>query len=178
MFWWSAARKKRRLLGLKDIRINGMRFTIRRVNPLMDFPASQVPQLFTESPIYAKVDASKSFTPLQAENMRQTILSFIQAGVVEPKLVPIGKGDQRGKEPGITSEDLFRDPDMGIRLYFEILHNSLNVFSGIKGVFFSIKKKLWLFMHLRLSTAVNQWMSYPQERKRQSSSASSSTSSC
>jgi len=156
MFWESTSSKKKRLLGLKTITINGMKFVIKRVNPLMDFPSDKVPQLFTDSPGLKSIDLSKSFTPLQVENIRQTVLAYIQAGVVEPRLVPIGKGDIRGKEAGITSEDLFRDPSMGLKLYFEILDNSLNVFSGLKGLFFSIKRKLWLSISLRLGMGASQ----------------------
>lgn len=158
MFWWGPEQKKRRLLGLKRVKINGMRFIIRRVNPIMDFPSAQVPQLFTESPSVKNAEKSESLTPLQIENIRKTVIAYIEAGVVDPRLVPIGKGENRGKEPGITAEDLFRDPSMGMKLYQEILENSMNVFGGFKGLFFSIKRKLWLFTSLRLSTAASRLM--------------------
>lgn len=156
MFWNTESRRKKRLLGLKDVTVNGMKFTIKRVNPLMDFPADKVPQLFTDSPSFKSVDISKSLTPLQVENIRLMVLAYIQAGVVEPRLVPVGKGEKRGKEDGITAEDLFRDPTMGMKLYFEILDNSLNVFRGLKGLFFSIKTKLWLSISLRVGMGASQ----------------------
>lgn len=146
------------LRGIKRVKIKGVKFTIRRVNPLMDFPSDKLPQLFTEITTRRSQDL-KTFSPQQMEIFRDQMLAYVQAGVVEPALVASGRGDARGKEDGITAEDLFRDPDMGMRLYFEIVHNSLNVFTGFKGVFFSIKKRLFVFIFLRLNTAANLWTS-------------------
>lgn len=179
MFGWLNSYRKRKLLGLKRIKVNGMRFIIRRVNPIMDFPAARVPQLFTDSPSIKMAEQSKSLTPLQIDNIRQTVLAYIQAGVVEPRLVPVGKGENRGKEPGITAEDLFRDPSMGVKLYYKILANSLNVFSDTEGLFFSIRRRLLLFISLRVSMAANLLMWWratvnPPPLKDNSSTSSSS----
>ena len=158
---WFERRRKQKLLGLKRIVIHGMRFTIRRVNPLMDFPIDKVPQLFTEFQSQRKPDPTKPPTVEQITAMRDSMLAYIEAGVVDPRLVPVGTGDTKDKEDGITAEDLCRHQDMGMRLYWEILSHSLNTFRGIKGVFFSIKQKLLLSMLLRLGSGFSRWMSSP-----------------
>lgn len=55
---------------------------------------------------------------------------IVKAGLVAPKL---------GEE--ITIDDLFSNPDLGVKLYEEVLIHSLNRFSGLKGVFFSLRIK-------------------------------------
>ena len=73
-----------------------------------------------------------------------------EAGLVEPELVPIGIGEFRGKEAGITVEDIFRDEQTGIKLYWEIIQHSLLRFRGIKELFF------WLLIkRLRLGDLAN-----------------------
>lgn len=159
---WLERRKKKNLLGLKRIKINGMRFTIRRVNAMMDFPAEKVPQLFTEIQSARKPDPTKPPTAEQVRAMRDVMLNYIEAGVIEPRLVPVGAGDKNGKEDGITAEDLCRHEDMGMKLYWEILSHSLNTFKGIKGVFFSIKQRLLLSMLLPLGMGLSRLMSSHQ----------------
>jgi hypothetical protein len=156
---WFERRRKQKLLGLKRIVINGMRFTIRRVNPMMDFPLDKVPQLFTEFQTSRKPDPTKPPTVEQVQAMRDMMFAYIEAGVVEPRLSPVGVGDKNGQEDGITAEDLCRDQDMGIRLYWEILSHSLNTFRGVKSLFFSIKQKFLLSMLLRLGSGLSRWMS-------------------
>lgn len=173
MFW--RRKKVDRLRGIKTVRVRGMKFVIRRVNPLLDFPADKMPQIFEEAHLRRPADTAKPLTAAQIENMRSQVLSYIRAGVIDPPLVPLGTGDRRGKEDGITADDLFRDPDMGMRLYFEILHNSLNVFSGLQSVFFSIRTRLFVFTFLRLNTRANQLMSFFQTESRLNSSGNSST---
>jgi hypothetical protein len=158
---WLERRRKSKLLGYKRIKIKGMRFVIRRVNPLMDFPVEKVPQLFTELQSARKPDPTKPPTIEQIKAMREQMLIYIEAGVVEPRLVPVGVGPKNGMEEGLTAEDLCRDQDMGTRLYWAILSHSLNTFKGIKSLFFSIKQKLLLFILLRIGTVSNRWMSSP-----------------
>jgi hypothetical protein len=149
---WLERRRKRKLLGHKRIEIKGMHFVIRKVNPLMDFPADKVPQLFTDFQTVRKPDPTKPPTIEQIKAMREQMLAFIQAGVVEPRLVPVGIGDKNGNEDGLTVDDICRDQDMGMRLYWEIMSHSLNTFSGVKSLFFSIKQKLLLSILLRIGT--------------------------
>jgi hypothetical protein len=174
---WFERRRKQKLLGLKRIVVHGMRFTIRRVNPLLDFPIDKVPQLFTEFQSQRKPDPTKPPTIEQIQGMREMMLAYIEAGVVEPRLVPTGTGDKKDKEDGITAEDLCRHEDMGMRLYWAILSHSLNAFSGAKGLFFSIKQKLLLFMLLRINSASNQLMYSPLKNQRPHTRDSSLTSS-
>jgi hypothetical protein len=140
---------KRDLQGHKQVTVNGMRFTIRRINPLLDFTADKVPQIFTEYMSRRPVDLNRVPGVDEIRRIQNDMKSVIQAGVVEPSLVAIGDGEKRGKEPGVTVEDVFRDPMMGHRLYLEILTHSLNCFRGMKGVFFSMRLKLWLWMRWR-----------------------------
>jgi hypothetical protein len=155
---WLERRRKAKLLGLKRINIKGMCFMIRRVNPLMDFPVEKVPQLFTEFQSARKPDPTKPPTIEQIKSMREQMMAYIEAGVVEPRLVSIGIGEKNGKEDGLTAEDLCRDQDMGTRLYWAILSHSLNTFKGIKGLFFSIKQRFLLFILLRIGTVYNRSM--------------------
>ena len=66
-----------------------------------------------------------------------------------------GKGEKRGKEPGITAEDLFRDPEMGGRLYAAIMEHSLVRLRGMKKVFFwpAILRGRWTLYRLATDCA-------------------------
>lgn len=132
---------KERLQDLKKVKIHGMNFTIKRLNPLIDFSVDDMPQIFTDVLSHRKEDPEKTRTTAELIKMHKDMFSIIEVGVVEPKLVPIGIGEARGKENGITAEDLFRDPDIGYGVYVAILDHSLNRFRGIKKLFFSIKTK-------------------------------------
>jgi len=89
----------------------------------------------------------------------------VQAGLVKPELVPVGKGDQRGKEDGITVDDIFRDEDLAIKLYIEILAHSLNRFKGMRGLFFSIRIKHLLSTEWRKSMENYQAILFSMENK-------------
>lgn len=115
-----------------------MRFTIKKVNPFLDFPSDKIPQIFTDKQISQSPRPDPNAYKMTFKNM----IAFIEAGVVDPELIPIGVGDKKGKEAGITAEDLFRDPTLGIKLYHAIYEHSLNHFRGLKRVFFSIGIKL------------------------------------
>lgn len=60
----------------------------------------------------------------------------ISRGVVSPPIVENdnGKGD-------ITVDDLLRAGDTAPKLYLEILGHSLQLFKGLKGLFFYLKTK-------------------------------------
>lgn len=148
MFEWLLGGKltKDRLNGFKKIKVNGMNFVIRRVNPLLDLPADKIPQFFTDYPFQQQAK-----DPLYLKRSLDNMMIYIEAGVVSPELAPIGKGDKNGKENGITAEDLFRDPEIGTKLYMAIMDHSLNKYRGLKGLFFSIKRKLWSFIIWHLS---------------------------
>ena len=140
---------KDKLQGHKVIKVCGQKFTIRKINPIMDFPADKMPQIFTSFKSERKTEKSAfSATAIMEQMMR-----VIEAGVVYPPLVPIGKGDKHGKEDGITAEDLFRDEESGVKLFQEIMLHSLNRFRGVKGVFFSLKNRLTFAINLAKNMA-------------------------
>ena len=51
---------KEGLCGIKTVRIGWSRFKIRKVNPLLDFPADSIPQVFTYFKSRRKVDPDQS----------------------------------------------------------------------------------------------------------------------
>lgn len=148
---WPLTNLKARLQGHKTLRVNGLPFTIRRVNPLLDFSADNMPQIFSAFVSKRKAEAPQP-TPQEMQKARQQMASVLEAGIVLPELIPVGKGDRRGREEGITTDDIMRDEDTAARLYLEIMLHSLNRFRGLKGVFFSIRTRLWLYIEWRKNT--------------------------
>lgn len=137
-------RKKMRddLRGIKVVKINGHKFTIRKLNPFLDFEADKIPQIFTD--FYArKPKPAQEPSPKLIRQSLQDMQSVVRAGLVEPKLSP----------ELLTLDDIFRFGDTGPLLYMEILAHSLNQFRGLKGVFFSKGIRRWLFTQWRNSTA-------------------------
>ena len=124
-----------RLRGYKKITIEGMRFTIKKINPFLDFQSDRIPTIFTDFISARKVEPA----PLDSAALKkhqEDMYAIIKAGVVEPDL----------GSNGITVEDLFRDMDLGVKLYLTILDHSLNRFRGLKKLFFSIKTKYSLYI--------------------------------
>ena len=128
---------------VKTIWVNSFKFKIRKINPLLDFPSDKMPQIFTDFTSRRQRKEEPGID--QARRQQRDMYTMIEAGLVDPKLVPIGLGEKRGKEDGLTVEDVFRDADVGAKLYFEILAHSLCRFRGMKGVFFStlLKRRLY-----------------------------------
>lgn len=137
------------LHGHRKVTVNGMKFTIKRLNPLMDFPSDKVPQIFTAFMTRRPVKEDKSPSIVDLKKNQEEMLSIIEAGVVDPKLVTPGK-------EGITAADLFRDATLGPKLYIEILAHSLNAFRGIKGQFFFHRIKWLLWTHWLKDMAKNR----------------------
>lgn len=124
--------------GHKRVRVNGMRFTIRRLNPLVDFTDGNMPQIFTA--YYSRrptVDAPQTIETMK--KAQADMYAVIRAGLVEPLIVA-----EEAKD-GLKASDLFRDPTMGPKLFIEIIAHSLQTFRGLKGLFFfhRIKLSLW-----------------------------------
>lgn len=142
------------LLGLKKVRINGVTFTIKKLNPLLDFPPDRMPQFFS---YYLKRKPVKEPEALSVEQLRK--------GLDEMKLV-VETGIVAMKPEGFAINDLFRWGDTGSRLYLEILAHSLNHFRGLKGVFFSIRIKRLLF---------TSWQKLMDENQSKSSSPTAVT---
>lgn len=129
--------------GVKTLRVNGRKFKIRRVNPLLDFTSENVPQIFSAHQNKRPVDPNRKMTHLELTKAIADMKRIVEKGVVEPRLC---------KEL-LTVDDIFRFGDTGPKLYTEILNHSLYQFSGIKGVFFSIVTRLSLSMYWRRSMA-------------------------
>jgi len=140
---------KEELQGIKEVKVCHSKFKIRRINPLLDFELDHMPQIFTGFQSQRKTDK----TPFNSKNVVEQMMRVVEAGVVEPALVPVGAGGKRGKEDGITVEDIFRDDECGYKLYTEIMLHSLNRFTGLKKVFFSVKIKLAYCIALARLTA-------------------------
>jgi len=164
MWPFSKAPTKEELQGRKPVVVQGKRFVIRRVSPLVDFPPDRIPQIFQSYAPVKKPDLAKIAPELEAKRVRNDITAMLNAGVVEPKLVQPKPGSEKGHESGITAEDLMRDHGVAEELYIEILTHSLNRFKGIKGVFFSIKIRRQLYTLWRVAMLVNPAKSHsPQE---------------
>lgn len=144
---------KARLLDLKWVKIAGVRFQIKKLNPLIDFSPDTMPQIFVDYLSPRKKEAA-DLLPRDLLRFQEDMKRIVEAGLVVPDLVPVGKDEGRGKEAGITIDDIFRDAEMGARLYSTIMTHSLNRFRGLKGVFFSIRMRYWQFTQLRKSLAV------------------------
>lgn len=129
---------REKFLRLKTLKINGMVFTIKAVNPLIDFAADKIPQIFTDWVSARKVETKTPGAP-EIKKLQEDMYPVIQAGLEKPKL-------HRKSEDGLTVEDLFRDPAIGVKLYYSILEHSLNRFRGLNRLFFSIGIKFSLLM--------------------------------
>ncbi|MCK5358332.1 MAG: hypothetical protein KAJ48_08045 [Elusimicrobiales bacterium] len=132
---------KQELQGHKKIKICGMKFIIKRINPLLDFESNNIPQIFTSF-----ISRRKTEVLPDEKKILNQMIPIIEAGVVYPELVAIGTGEKENKEDGITVKDLFVNPEMGSKLFQEIMFHSLNRFRGIKGVFFSVKIRLLCYI--------------------------------
>ena len=129
--------------GIKTVWVNGHKFKIRKVNPFLDFEADTMPQIFS---FYIKRRKPAEPADLSFEQIVKSLTDMkrmVSAGVVWPKLCP----------EILTIDDIFRWGDTGPKLYLEIIAHSLNQFRGLRGVFFSIKTRLWLYMQWRKATA-------------------------
>ena len=120
---------KEELQGHKTLRIGGFVFKIKKINPIVDFPANQIPQIFSSFISRRKTEKKKTITEAETRKIQDDVYAVIKAGLIEPKLDP----------KGIAVEDLFRYEDIGTQLYIEIIAHSLNRFRGLKG-FFSLAK--------------------------------------
>jgi hypothetical protein len=141
--------QKEQLQGHKIVKVCTSKFVIRRINPLLDFNLESMPQIFSSFQTRRKTEKAPYDPKLIVEQM----MRVVEKGLVSPELVPVGVGDKRGKEDGITVEDIFRDEECGFKLYSEIMFHSLNKFSGLKKVFFSMKLKAVYYINLLKLTA-------------------------
>lgn len=150
---WPFSKKvnKQELLGYKSMKIHGWKFVIKKVNPLMDFPDGRIPQLFTAFITKRKPADPKDMPEVAIKRIEEDMKIMVEAGLVEPALVARGKPNE-----GITVDDLFREPEVATKLYWEIFIHSLNRFKGIRGLFFSIRIRYMLWMLLRKDMGEDQ----------------------
>lgn len=151
---------KERLLDLKTVKIGGIKFVIKKINPLIDMPSDQVPQIFSD---YNSSRVGASVTEKDIQRIDESIKPILKAGIYKPDLIPPDP-DNKFKEKGLTINDLFIDKQIAYKLFEEILNHSLDYFKGISGVFFSIKIKLWQFIQWLKNTQLRLLMlSYRKE---------------
>lgn len=131
MFWpFSHSPTKAELQGRRVVKVGEFAFMIRRISPLIDFPEGNIPPILNPLLFRGKKGpvTKDSFVRGGVDDM----ISVIEAGVIEPKLVPVNRKD-RGNEDGITAEDLIRWGDVGSTLYAEIIAWSMIRHRGIRG---------------------------------------------
>lgn len=148
---WPFARRptKEGLQAHRKVVICGQRFVIRRLSPLSDFDGANMPQIFTDTTRNAKLDLS---IPGVAKRVRQDMYGVVQAGVVDPLLAGPGK-------PGLNVEDVFRDEEVGTKLYLKILEHSLLKLRPWQIPFFFLGKRLLKFIIWLRPTAFDRWTS-------------------
>ena len=127
MFWMKPSKKK--LRQYKTIRLAGMKFIIKKINPIVDFPQGKMPQIFTSFISRRKVEGEQPVSEAILRKNQEDMKNVIQAGLIEPKL----------SDEGIHIDDILADSVLALKLYTEIITHSLNRFRGLKGVFFSRK---------------------------------------
>jgi hypothetical protein len=127
---------KERLEGQKKVIIFGHQYTIRKVNPLLDFHPDKMPSVFSSFQSRRKAGANAKSEMSDPHKVIEDMMMVVKAGLVCPELV-----DDSAK--GITIKDIFRDPDTGASLYVEIIGHSLMRLSGAKKVFFYLLNRLF-----------------------------------
>lgn len=141
-----------KLHGHKKIKVNGIEFTIRKLNPLLDFEADEMPALFTDFVSRRKGDPDKAAeTPYEtAKKSLKDIQLVLKAGIVEPKIV---ETKSESNPEAIRLDDICANMDTAFNLYVEILTHSLNRFKGVRGLFFSARTRLSLYTAFRKNLA-------------------------
>lgn len=127
---WPFSKKvtKERLRQYKTIKISGMKFVIRKLNPLFDFSLDKMPQIFSSHMSNRKVDETKPVNEATLKRNQEDMKNVIVAGLIDPDLTD-----------KVSIEDIMGDSGLALKLYTEIIIHSLNMFKGVKGLFFSIK---------------------------------------
>jgi len=129
---WLLSKKptRERLREYKTLKISGMKIVIRKINPLVDFAVDKMPQIFTSFISRRKTTPEQQINEATLRKSQEDMKNVISAGIVEPEL---------GKK--INIDDIMANTAMALELYTEVIVHSLNMFKGIKGVFFSIKTR-------------------------------------
>jgi hypothetical protein len=119
-----------------------MRFVIRKLNPLVDFPANKMPQIFTSFVSNRKVSPDQKLPEAAIRKNIEDLKNIIIAGLVEPKL-----------DDKLSIDDIISNSLRALKLYTEILVHSLNAFKGLKGLFFSTKIRQLLYIEYQKNLA-------------------------
>lgn len=135
MWFFSKKPSKERLRQYKTVKISGMRFVIKKINPLIDFSSDKMPQLFTAFTSRRKPDPNRKLTEVELRKHQEDMKNIISAGLVPEKI-----------DKDIDIEDIMSDEYISLKLYTEILIHSLNRFRGLKGLFFSKKLRHIMFI--------------------------------
>lgn len=137
--------EKEELLDLKKITVGGIKFEIKKINPFLDFPTDKMPQIFTELAEKYQKNKDASVSEQEMMSIDSNIKPILEAGIYRPIFEPLGQGEQRGKEKGLTIQDLFIDREIAYKLFGEIMEHSLNRFKGLARLFFSLRIRLLRF---------------------------------
>lgn len=124
--------RKEELQAHRKVGLGPYSFTIRRINPFLDFEPDRMPQIFA-LPRRKPEREDAPVKPAEARRMIEDMVAVLEAGVVSPRLVPVGRGSKKANEEGITAEDLLRWDDIGALLYTEIIAWSLVKYRGVRG---------------------------------------------
>lgn len=151
MWPFNRAPTKEQLQDRKVVSIHGHKFVIRKINPLADFTADRMPQIFASSFSTVRSVLREGEKPHleYARRVHKDMQAVVEAGLVEPDLVPVGQGERKGKEVGITIEDISRDSETFTKLYWEIWLHSLSRFKGLRNFFFNLRLRYLLWTALR-----------------------------
>lgn len=124
------------IAGVKAVKVCGIKCVIRKLNPMIDFRADNIPQIFTDYLSLRKTEPTKQSFPT-AQKTLEMLKDVVSAGLLSVGGVPFAKDNK----DGLTIADIERNNDLLGGLYLEIMTHTLNRFKGIKGVFFSQKIK-------------------------------------
>lgn len=126
---------KERLRQYKTVKISGMKFVIQKLNPLVDFTADKMPQIYTAYISRRKPNPEQQVSEATLRKSNEDIKNIISAGLVPDKI-----------DQDINIEDIMSDSYLALKLYTEILAHSLNMYKGLRGLFFSAKIKRLLHL--------------------------------
>ena len=104
---------KTELYTVRKLRVQGIRFTIQKVNLLNYLDGSEV--LLKKFDLHKTAGAKEAPANLSEEKARKHYAQVLVAGVVEPKLV------FRKEDEGVFVDDLFVNWEMVVELYTKII---------------------------------------------------------
>ena len=134
---------KSKFLDLKTVKLSGIKFVIKRINPLLDLPSNKIPTCFTDFISARKTTEVPKLSQKELEALYDLMSYVIKAGVYSPKLLPVDK-ENPYKEKGLTIKDIFLDEMLAYQLYIEIMAHACFRFSTVGKIFFSKGIKRWL----------------------------------